>query len=155
TDLIALGGFDEELVRNQDDELCLRITQSGGTVWQSCAIRSSYIPRDSFSALWRQFYQYGYWRGAVMRKHRLFSSPRHLARPLFILALLILGLAALFSPLAGRLAIGLSIAYLTAATLAAISATKSYDPAKLALVLLSFASMHFAYGLGLLHGFVD
>lgn len=155
TDLIALGGFDEELVRNQDDELCLRITQSGGTVWQSCAIRSSYIPRDSFSALWRQFYQYGYWRGAVMRKHRLFSSPRQLAPPLFILALLILGLAALFSPLAGLLAIGLFIAYLTAATLAAISATKSYDPAKLALVLLSFASMHFAYGLGLLHGFVD
>ena len=155
TDLIALGGFDEELVRNQDDELCLRITRSGGIVWQSRAIRSSYIPRDSFGALWRQFYQYGYWRGAVVRKHRMLSSPRQLAPSLFILTLLILGLAALFSPLAGLLAVGLFIAYLTVATLAAMSATKSYRPANLALVVLSFTSMHFAYGLGLFHGFVD
>ena len=43
-DLMALGGFDEDLVRNQDDELCLRIRHSGGTVWQSAAIRSCYIP---------------------------------------------------------------------------------------------------------------
>ncbi len=154
-DLIALGGFDEELVRNQDDELCLRITRSGGTVWQSSAIRSSYTPRDSFGALWRQFYQYGYWKGAVMRKHRLPSSQRQLAPSVFILTLLIFGLAALFSPLAGLLAMGLFTAYLTAATLAAVSATKSYDPANLALVVLSFASMHFAYGLGLFHSFVD
>ena len=35
-----LGGFDETLVRNQDDELALRIVRSGGRVWQSAAIRS-------------------------------------------------------------------------------------------------------------------
>ena len=43
-DLIALSGFDERLVRNQDDELCLRITRSGGTMWQSRSIRA-YICR--------------------------------------------------------------------------------------------------------------
>ncbi len=90
-----------------------------------------------------------------MRKHRLPSSQRQLAPSVFILTLLIFGLAALFSPLAGLLAMGLFTAYLTAATLAAVSATKSYDPANLALVVLSFASMHFAYGLGLFHSFVD
>jgi len=53
------------------------------------------------------------------------------------------------------LPLGLFIAYLTAATLAAVSTTKSYRPVKHALVVLGFATMHFAYGLGLLHGFVN
>ena len=90
-----------------------------------------------------------------MRKTRVLSSPRQLAPPLLILMLLASGLAALFSPLAEILPLGLLIAYFTAATLAAVSTTKSYRPAKLALVVLGFATMHFAYGLGSLHGFVD
>ncbi|MDE2147333.1 MAG: glycosyltransferase, partial [Burkholderiales bacterium] len=32
-ELLRLGGFDERLVRNQDDELALRITRGGGLVW--------------------------------------------------------------------------------------------------------------------------
>ena len=56
-ELLRLGGFDETLVRNQDDELNLRIVRSGGTVWQSPAIRSWYGPRASFGALFRQFFQ--------------------------------------------------------------------------------------------------
>ena len=39
-----VGPFDEELVRNQDDEHNLRITRSGGTVWQSLRIQSWYRP---------------------------------------------------------------------------------------------------------------
>ena len=37
--LLKLGLFDEQLVRNQDDELNLRITRSGGKIWQSSEIR--------------------------------------------------------------------------------------------------------------------
>src|SRR5262249_19053843 len=33
--LLDLGGFDEALVRNQDDELNLRLTRSGGKVYQT------------------------------------------------------------------------------------------------------------------------
>ncbi len=36
------GLFNEELIRNQDDELCLRIIVNGGTVWQSKEVRSCY-----------------------------------------------------------------------------------------------------------------
>ncbi len=53
------GAFDEELVRNQDDEHNLRMTRAGGVVWQSTAIRSLYVPRSSLSALFRQYFQYG------------------------------------------------------------------------------------------------
>ena len=56
------GGFDETLVRNQDDEHNLRIVLGGCRIWQSPAIRSMYSPRDSLAALWRQWLQYGYWK---------------------------------------------------------------------------------------------
>ena len=72
------GGFDETLVRNQDDEHNLRIVRGGGRVWQSAAIRSTYRPRDSLSALWRQWLQYGYWKPFVMRKHGQAAALRHL-----------------------------------------------------------------------------
>jgi glycosyltransferase involved in cell wall biosynthesis len=155
TDLIALGGFDEGLVRNQDDELCLRITRSGGTVWQSGVIRSSYVPRDTLRALWRQFYQYGYWKAAVIRKHRLPASIRQVAPTLFIALLLALSLIALFAPLARLLVAGLLITYVVAAAFAAFAATESHRPASVILVVLSFACMHFGYGLGLGHGVLD
>jgi glycosyltransferase involved in cell wall biosynthesis len=155
TDLIALGGFDETLVRNQDDELCLRITRSGGTVWQSPTIRSFYMPRDSFHALRRQFYQYGYWKAAVIRKHRLPSSLRQLMPTLFMTLLVTLAIFGLFAPLLAVLGAGLLIAYIAAAAVTAFVVSESYRPASLMLVVLSIACMHFGYGLGFAHGVLD
>ena len=152
-DLIALGGFDEQLVRNQDDELCLRIIQAGGTVWQSNAIRSHYIPRATLLELWRQFYQYGYWRAAVVRKHRLPSSLRQLTPTLFTAAVTILLVIAIASPLARLLVMGLLGTYVVAAIFAAIKAADS--PATVMLVVLSFIVMHFGYGIGFAHGILD
>ena len=154
-DLIALGGFDEALVRNQDDELCLRITQSGGTAWQSAAIRSLYMPRDSLRALWRQFYQYGYWKVAVIRKHRTAAAYRQLVPTLFIALLMTLAIVGFVVPVAWLLGASLLIAYVAAAALSAFFASESHRPASLFLVMLSVACMHFGYGLGFAHGVLD
>ena len=75
--LIAIGLFDETLVRNQDDELNLRIRLAGGTVWQDPSIVSWYSPRSTLSALFRQYLQFGFWRVAVLRKHPGHGSARH------------------------------------------------------------------------------
>ena len=45
--LLDLGMYDEELTRNQDDELNLRLIRRGGRIWQSPCIRSWYYPRAS------------------------------------------------------------------------------------------------------------
>ena len=86
--LLDLGGFDEGLIRNQDDELNLRIHKRGGTVFQSPSIISWYSPRSSLRSLFKQYYQYGYWKVRVIRKHRLPASWRHLVPPLFVAGLL-------------------------------------------------------------------
>lgn len=81
-----IGLFDEELVRNQDDEFNLRLVRSGGRLWQSPRIRSWYRPRSSLCALFRQYRQYGYWKVRVIQKHRRPASLRHLMPVLFLLA---------------------------------------------------------------------
>lgn len=82
------GGFDETLVRNQDDEHNLRIHKGGGRIWQSARIRSTYFPRASKRDVFRQYRQYGYWKPFVMLKHGQAAALRHLVPGLFVAALL-------------------------------------------------------------------
>lgn len=154
--LRRLGGFDEALVRNQDDELALRIVRGGGRVWQSAAIRSWYTPRGSFAALFHQFRQYGYWKVAVIRKHRLPASPRHLVPFAFVTILAGLALAAPFAPRAA-VALGALVAVYGGASLAAAAAVAApwRHPARWLGVAWAFACMHGGYGLGFAQGAVD
>jgi succinoglycan biosynthesis protein ExoA len=89
-----IGYFDESLVRNQDDELNLRLSRAGGRIWHSPKIRSWYHPRSSLTALFNQYVQYGYWKVRVIQKHKLPASWRHLVPGAFVLSL---GLLLLFS----------------------------------------------------------
>jgi glycosyltransferase involved in cell wall biosynthesis len=72
--LERIGLFDEMLVRTQDYELNARIISRGGTVWQSPKIVSWYRPRARLSRLFRQYFQYGFWKVAVIRKHGRLAS---------------------------------------------------------------------------------
>lgn len=84
--LRELGGFDESLVRNQDDDLHLRARLAGHRMWFDPALECSYHPRSTLPALWRQYFEYGFWRAATLRKHRRFASWRHAVPPLFVAA---------------------------------------------------------------------
>src|SRR5204862_5143119 len=105
--LEKLGGFDEELVRNQDDELNLRLIRMGGRVWQSPFIKSSYYPRAALIALFRQYAQYGYWKVRVIQKHKLPASVRHLVPASFVFTIGLLGVLSLFSHLARLSLVGI------------------------------------------------
>lgn len=155
-ELRRLGGFDETLVRNQDDELNLRIVRGGGRVWQSAAIRSRYTPRPSFAALFRQFWQYGYWKVPVIRKHRLPASPRHLAPFGFLLVLAALVLAGFVWRPAWVAGAGLGGVYALAALgSAAALASPLRAPRTWLGVAWAFGCMHFGYGLGFARGLWD
>lgn len=155
TDLISLGGFDEELVCNQDDELCLRIARKGGLIWQSKRIRSRYLARDSLGKLWKQFYEYGYWRAVVIRKHLAPSSLRQLAPGLFVGLLLVLAICGFVVSVAWLFAAALIAAYMAAALIAAFRVNDGCGLRSRALVVLSFICMHFGYGFGSAKGAVD
>ena len=149
------GFFDEELVRNQDDEHNLRITRGGGTVWQSPRIRSWYTPRGSLGALFRQYYQYGYWKIRVIQKHRLPASIRHLVPGVFIASLLVCLLGSPFSMflrILGMIAGGIYLACLLMASIVTSARTEWRLASVLPAVLVTY---HFGYGFGFLRGLID
>jgi succinoglycan biosynthesis protein ExoA len=149
------GCFDEEFVRNQDDELNLRITKGGGRIWQSRRIRSWYQPRSSLPALFRQYMQYGYWKVRVIQKHRLPASWRHLVPALFLSAVIVLGLAAMFSKMALLLWLGVLLAYLLVNLAASVASAASGGWRLLPVLPAVVACYHLGYGYGFLRGLWD
>ena len=151
--LARVGGFDETLVRNQDDEHNLRIRLAGGRVWQSARIRSGYQPRGSPRQLFGQQLQYGYWRPFVLRKHRQAGSVRQLVPMVFIAACAVCVVLAPAFHLGLVALLGLYAAYLlTASVLAARQARELGLAWRLPLVI---AAYHLGYGWGSLRGWWD
>jgi cellulose synthase/poly-beta-1,6-N-acetylglucosamine synthase-like glycosyltransferase len=151
--LIEVGLFDEDLVRNQDDELNLRITRAGGTIWQSPAIISWYEPRSSLRQLFRQYAQYGYWKVKVIQKHRLPASVRHLIPAMFVATLVVAALAAPLSPAAATILVASLASYGVAAAVAgAVLCARNSSWSSFPLTLPIFACFHFGYGIGFVAG---
>ena len=155
-----IGGFDEELVRNQDDEFNFRLTQTGGKIWLDPSIRSRYYSRASLCKLWRQYYQYGFYKVRVIQKRGAVPSPRHLVPATFVLTLLGSWLAALITR-RRWLALFVAGPYLVANLIASVLTARrashppspvSRPPSPAFQLPLAFATLHLAYGLGFLAG---
>jgi GT2 family glycosyltransferase len=147
-----LGGFDEEMVRNQDDELSYRIRERGGRIMLDPSIRSRYYPRTTLRTLWRQYFQYGYWKVRVMQKHPLQMKLRHFAPGALVATLL---LTALLSPFAAaaRLAFaGVAGVYLLANLVASAWTARRADLASAPWLPVVFGALHLSYGAGFLTG---
>jgi succinoglycan biosynthesis protein ExoA len=150
------GLFDESLVRNQDDEFNLRLRRAGGRIVLDPSIRIYYTPRGSFRRLFRQYFEYGLWKPAVMRKHGSVVSLRSLVPIAFVVSLIVLVLLAPFSRL-GRLLLELEVAlYLLGALVFGVLAIRAKGERLRILprVLAAFGTFHIAYGLGMALGWL-
>ena len=144
------GGFDEELVRNQDDEFNFRLKQAGGKIRFDPKIFANYYPRDSISRLWKQYFEYGFYKVLVIRKRKGVSSIRQLAPSAFVIALLLSFVLALVS---GQMWIMATVLgpYLLANF--GVSVFLGYQRIRTILLLpIVFGCMHIAYGVGFLAG---
>jgi len=153
--LEAVGAWDEELVRNQDDELSLRLTRAGHTIYQSPRIKTWYRPRGSLPKLWNQYKQYGYWKVRVIQKHKLPSTIRQLVPATFVLALAGSALGGVVFPPLWAGGLGLAGLYMSASVAASISTAAKTEWALLPILPAVFACYHFAYGYGFLRGVLD
>jgi SAM-dependent methyltransferase/GT2 family glycosyltransferase len=143
-----IGTFDEELVRNQDDELNLRLTRAGGTIWLDPSLVATYTSRATFGGLWRQYEGYGSWKVRVAQKHGGVASWRHLVPAAFVAGLAGASALALLGrrrPLLGALA----------AYGAALGVASGRAPQPLTVRMrmpAAFAVLHLAYGIGTWRG---
>lgn len=151
-----VGMYDESLVRNQDDELNLRIRRAGGRIVLDPSIHAVYRPRGTPRAVWRQYFEYGYWKVEVMRKHRQITSVRSLAPGVLVVDLGLLGILSPVSPKARRLLVAQATAYCLAAGLfAARAAHARGEPVtSVPAVAAVFPCFHLGYGSGMVAGAV-
>jgi glycosyltransferase involved in cell wall biosynthesis len=150
--LERVGPFDEELVRDQDDEYNYRLRKLGGRVLLAHDVRSRYYSRGSWRALWRQYFQYGYWKVRVLQKHPRQMKARQFVPALFVAALGGAAVLAPFLPGARWALVGTLGAYLLANLAASLSAAAGGGWRRAHLLPATFAILHVAYGSGFLTG---
>jgi GT2 family glycosyltransferase len=145
-----IGDFDEELVRNQDDEFNFRLTQTRGKIWLDPSIHSIYHSRASLRDLWSQYFQYGFYKVRVIQKRGAVPSWRHLVPGLLVLGILGSLLLALVTrrPLWALSVTGLYAAANMVASLG--TARRAWQ--SLPVLPIAFAAIHFAYGTGFIWG---
>jgi len=147
-----VGLFDEELVRNQDDEFNYRLRKAGGRIVLNPAMRSHYQNRQSVRRLARQFYEYGEWKVRILQKHPRQMSWRHFVPPMFVAALVLAPAAALVVPPIGPLGAAMAGGYVaTVLAVAASSAGRQGWRTWLA-TTGAFAIIHWTWGMGFLAG---
>lgn len=151
-----IGLFDEELIRNQDDELNYRLVKSGGKIWQSPKIKYHYICRSSLKRLFFQYLQYGFWKVRVIQKHGQLASIRHIVPALFVASLFALGFVSIFSSVGLKLFCLLICLYGAVTIFSTLLVCKKPSFFKYMPVLpVIFATYHVSYGLGFLCGLID
>lgn len=146
-----IGLFDERLVRNQDDEFSYRLRAAGGRILLSPQIKSEYTVRSTPWSLFKQYFQYGFWKILVLQKHTFQMRPRQFVPPAFALALSSSLVFALLGWGWWPLALVLS-SYVLANISASFYISSRYGWRYLALLPFTFAILHLSYGFGFLLG---
>jgi glycosyltransferase involved in cell wall biosynthesis len=150
-----LGLFDEDLVRNQDDEFNLRIIKNGGKILLSPDIISYYYTRDSLLKLWNMYYQYGYFKPLVVKKIGKILTWRQLIPPLFVGSLITLGLLSLTTTYFLVPLFLIFFLYVIINLLFSFSVAFRKNIKSFVVLPIIFLTLHLSYGIGYLKGIFD
>lgn len=148
-----IGGFDERLTRNQDNELNFRIRKTGGKIWLNPKIRVLYYCRDTIRGIMRMGYMNGKWNVITMALVPGSMGVRHFVPLAFVLCT-IAGLAGtlLGNPVIAGLFALMWGAYLLLDGFYAWTIAGEKGLRFLPVELILFPAFHFAYGTGSLAG---
>ena len=152
---LQIGGMDEELIKNQDDEFNFRLIQSGGKIWFDPTIKSKYFSRTSLIYLFKQYFFYGFYKVRVFQKRKGVASSRQLVPAIFILSIVV---SILLKILTGNhiyftITFGIYIATSLIFSFATIVKRKKklfFVP----ILQLSYFVIHSSYGLGFILGLI-
>jgi glycosyltransferase involved in cell wall biosynthesis len=146
-----IGYYDEKLIKNQDDEFCFRLRRNGGKIYISPIIKSEYYVRDKPLRLFEQYFNYGVWRIAVLRKHKIPIALRQFAPTLFLFLVFLLALGSFISD---NVIIGffLPVSYTTILFLFTLNILFKHG-IKISLnFFLAVLILHFSYAFGFIVG---
>jgi len=150
-----IGLFDEELIYSEDNEFNHRLRKHGGKIFLTPAIRSFYHTRESLKELWRQYYHYGFGKIKLMIKSLDSIMIRHLVPFTFVSTLLITGLLSVFNLFFRWLFLLVLLSYLVALLFFSFRISAKRGWKYLFVLPVTFACLHFSYGLGMYGGLLN
>jgi glycosyltransferase involved in cell wall biosynthesis len=149
-----IGLYDEELVRNQDDEYNARLRKAGGRLLLSPQLVSRYYSRSSLGRLARQYFQYGFWKVRVLQKHPAQMKSRHFVPVLLVLAMLVSILASMTGWIPVAVPLAIIASYLVPLLIATLMTCWRLGYSYAGILPLIFATLHLSYGAGFLLGLI-
>ena len=149
-----IGYFDEDLVRNQDFELNHRIVSTGGKILLAPQVNGYYVVRSTVNKLFKQYFDYGYWKTRVVSKEIGAFRLRYQIPPLFILTLLISGFLGIFIPIFFIFFNVIIFTYSFLVLITSLRLSMKSNLKYLPILPLAFMSLHFGFGLGLIYSWI-
>ena len=156
--LLSVGGYDEQLYRNQDNDMNQKLLARGYRLYLTDKTECQYFVSPTVQSFLRYAFNTGYWNVISFRKNKDAMKLRHFVPFIFVLGLFCASVAFAASPFASAsqekwlLApfIVLVFSHLLIGLLASIQvALREKSPAALLLPFV-FLAFHLSYGLGTL-----
>ncbi|HLD50686.1 MAG TPA: glycosyltransferase family 2 protein, partial [bacterium] len=110
--------------------------------------------RASLASLWKQYFQYGFWKVRVMQKHPRQMQWRQFVPPLFVFSLPTSFLGGFFIPVSMALFFFILKLYLAVDLAASFSTSFKKGWKHFPLLLIIYPVLHLSYGFGFLTGLV-
>jgi glycosyltransferase involved in cell wall biosynthesis len=147
-----IGLFDEELIRDQDDEFNQRLLRFGGRILLVPEVTIDYYARDSIRKVARMHYQYGYFKPLAAWKARRIGTLRQVIPATFLVSLVSTLLLVPWLVTARWALVGILGAYLVALLFSVVRNVPRNGLGVSALLAMVFPAIHFSYAFGSLRG---
>lgn len=142
-----IGGFDENLLSNEDYDFYYRVRRDGGRILLDTETYSTYFARPTIKELAAQYARYGSWKAQMVKLHPRSLRWRQLVAPLFVLSVLSLSLLSLWWPLALLALIPIVASYASLSLFFALQASRKAGELRLAFVMpFVFLVIHSMWG---------
>lgn len=143
-----LGGFDEQLLTNEDYDFNYRVRERGERVVLDRSAHCDYFARATIAKLAAQYFRYGAWKARMIRQRPRSMKLRQLVAPAFVASVVLLTALGFWrNAFWGLLALELGV-YLLAAFGFAVSATRKHRESfsLVPSMALAFFTIHFSWG---------
>jgi succinoglycan biosynthesis protein ExoA len=143
-----LDGFSTTVGVNEDYEFNYRIRESGGKIYFSPTIKSTYYSRQTLRHLARQYYRYGRSKVKTLRKHPTSLKLRQTVAPIFVVGLFggyLLGFVKRIFLVIWFAAV---LLYFALNAMFAVRVAKRHEQVSIWRVMLVFFIMHVTWGIG-------
>ena len=160
--VLEVGGYDETLLRNQDNDMNQKLRARGHKLLLTDKVQCFYYARSGVMELWRWGFGTGRWNAISLKRNPISLRPRHLVPLIFVSSIMSLLAMVLVGAAAGSSSTAVSVAFTLACmavgehlVLGSIAGVRvamrerSVRGLCLPVVILGF---HLAYGWGTLVG---